>query len=144
MARGVTDRWPDEPIPDEDPLYRWVHRQWFSTKHGGVSPTFFKNASDPMTGRAGISTDWNRYWTTEDARQRARDPAVNAVIEMTVGGVRAIPDQIVEHTPIQNHPDPYVRDNRAHADVFGPKEEAPEIQRTFARICRVVIPVPQP
>ena len=139
----MSERWASEPIPDEDLLYRWVHRQWFSKKHGGVAPTFFKNALDPSAGRAGMSTDWSRYSTPQESRQRARDPAVNGVIEMTVADVRAIPDQVVEHTPIQDHPDPNVRDNRAHADVFGPKEDDPEIQRAFARASRIVITVPE-
>jgi hypothetical protein len=88
----VSERWPSEPIPDEDLLYRWIHRQWFSKRHGGVSPTFFKNARDLLTGRGGMSTDWSRYSTPEESRRRARDPAVNGVVEMTVADVRAIPE----------------------------------------------------
>ncbi|MEA2595027.1 MAG: hypothetical protein QOF01_1496 [Thermomicrobiales bacterium] len=107
-----------------------------------MSPAFFKNARDPLTGRGGMSTDGNRYSTPEESRQRAREPEANGVVELAVVDVRAIPEQIVEHTPIQNHPDPGVPDNRAHTDVCGPKEEDPEIQRAFSRICRVVIPVP--
>jgi hypothetical protein len=138
----VSERWPSESIPDEDLLYRWVHRQWFSKRHGGISPTFFKNARDPQTGQGGMSTDWSRYSTPEESRQRAREPAVNGVVELSVTDVRGIPEQTVVHTPIQNHPDPGIPDNRAHTDVIGPKEEDPEIQRAFARICRIVIQVP--
>jgi hypothetical protein len=79
--------------------------------------------------------------TPEESRRRARIPDLNGVIELAVGDVRAIPEQVVEHTPIQNHPDPNIADNRAHSDGFGPKEEDPEIQRRFARICRIHIPV---
>jgi hypothetical protein len=82
---------------------------------------------DPQTGLGGMSTDWSRYSTPEESRQSAREPAVTGVVEMTVADVRAIPEQTVEHTPIQNHPDPSILDNRAHTDVFGPKEEDPEI-----------------
>jgi hypothetical protein len=48
---------------------------------------------------------------------------------------------VVEHTPIQNHPDTRIKYNRAHADVFGPKDD-PEIKRWFSRICRTVVPAP--
>jgi hypothetical protein len=57
----VTERWPSEPIPDVVLLFRWVHQQWFSKKTGGVSPTFFRIAPDPLSGRQGMSTDWSRY-----------------------------------------------------------------------------------
>jgi hypothetical protein len=117
----LSDQWPSEPIPDEDRLYRWAHQQWFDHTTGELSPTFFKNASDPLTRREGMSSDWSRYSTPEESRHRARNPDVNGVIELTVHDVRAIPAQAVEHTPIQNHLDPDVRDNRAHTDVFGPR-----------------------
>jgi hypothetical protein len=133
--------WSSELIPDDALLYQFVHQQWFSKKTGGVSPTFFKNVFDPRTNRAGMSTDWSRYSTPEETRDRAKDPTINGVIESTASDVRAIPEQIVEHTPIQNHPDPEVRDNQAHTDVFGPKDDL-EIKRWFSRICRIVIDAP--
>lgn len=136
----MSERWPSESIPNDDLLYQFIHQQWFK-KAGGVSPTFFKNVADPHTGRAGMSTDWSRYSTPEETRGRASNPAVNGVIETTVSDVRAIPDQMVEHTPIQNHPDPKIKDNRSHTDVFGPKNDL-EIQRCFSRKCRIAIAAP--
>jgi hypothetical protein len=140
----VSERWPSEPAPAKDALYRWVHQQWFN-KAGEVSPTFFRNARDPETGReGGMSTDWSRYSTPQETRERAKDPAINGVIEMTVGDVLAIPTtpkQKVLHTPIQNHPNPEIKDNRAHTDVLGPKDDN-EIKRLFSRISRTVISAP--
>jgi len=136
----VSEHWPSEPIPNEELVYQFVHQQWFK-KAGGVSPTFFKNATDPHSGRAGMSTDWSRYSTPVQTRDRAKNPAINGVIETPVSDVRAIPDQMVEHTPILDHPDPEVKDNRSHTDVFGPKDDL-EIKRCFSRKCRIVIFAP--
>lgn len=81
-----------------------------------------------------MSTDWSKYATTDQTQQRARSPADNAVIEFGVGAVRAIPHQRVGHNPTV--------DNRAHADVWGPKRFDPEVRRRFSRILRMAIPLP--
>ena len=131
----MSDRWPSEPIPDTDLLYMRVHKQYI--KPGRISAHCFRNHRDELTGRAGMSTDWNKYATAEECRTRARRPEDNGVIELVVGRVRQIPQQTVEHTPIQGRAD--VPDNRAHTDVFGPKEEDPEIQVLFSRQSRLVL-----
>lgn len=137
----MTGKWPKEEIPSGDLLYQFVHQQWFNSKTGQVSPTFFKNAHDPHSGVSGMSTDWGKYSSAQETRNRAKDPAVNGVIEFTAGEVAAIPEQRVEHTPIQDHPNPMIKDNRAHADVLGPKDDL-EIKRAFSRTCRIVIEPP--
>ena len=135
MVGRVSDRWPVEDIPDTDRLYLRVHRQWF--KDGRIAPGFFQNRPNEATGA--MSSDWNKYSIPKETRQRARQPAMNAVIEIVVGEVRRIPEQVVRHTPIQGHPT--LSDNRAHTDVAGPKETGDlEIQDTYARICRLVLP----
>ena len=131
----MSDRWPIEDIPDTDRLYMRVHRQWFKDER--IAPGFFRNLPDEATGA--MSTDWDKYATPEQTRQRARQPELNAVIELVVGEVRRVPEQVVRHTPIQGHPT--LPDNRAHTDVAGPKKSADlEIQDTFSRICRLIIP----
>ena len=58
-----------------------------------------------------------------------------------VGRVRSIPFQEVVHTPIGNHPT--LRDNRAHTDARGPKQETDlDIQDQFADACELILPVP--
>lgn len=133
----MTDRWPSEPIPSTDVLYMRVHKQYL--RPGRVSASCFKNRYDAGAGngRSGMSTDWNRYATAEGCRSRARKPADNGVIALVVGHVREIPNQRVAHTPIQGRSD--IPDNRAHTDVYGPKEDDPEIQALFARRCRLVL-----
>lgn len=136
----VTSIWSAEEIPDQDLLFVRVHRMWLR-KSGGVSPGFFKNRPDERTGA--MSTDWSKYSSAEETRLRARKPEDNAVGRLLVAEVRAIPDQIVVHTPIQN--DPHLADNRSHTDVKGPKEETDlEIQDRFASICAIVLPWIEP
>lgn len=84
-----------------------------------------------------MSTDWSKYSTPEQTRQRSlrSAPADNAVFSLHVAAVRAIPAQTVEHTPIFG--DPEVPDNRAHAEIFGPKNAETRIH--YLRIYRVEI-----
>lgn len=104
--------WPVEHIPDSDRLFMRVHRN--DIKDGRPAVGVFRNRGEGVD--AGMSTDWSRYATPEETKGRAPAPAKNAVIEMVVGDVRRIPEQVVEHAP-----DPE-RGNRAHTNVKGPKK----------------------
>ncbi|HKG24248.1 MAG TPA: hypothetical protein VKB09_01305 [Thermomicrobiales bacterium] len=92
----MSDRWPVEDIPDTDTLYMRVHRQWL--RDGNVLPGCFQNRPDEATGA--MSTDWAKYATPNETRQRAKRPEMNAVIALNVGQVRAIPEQRVVHSPV--------------------------------------------
>lgn len=127
--------WPVEAIPDTEALHMRVHRQWIKPD-GTVRPTCFKNRPDD---RGGMSTDWERYSSPDETRQRARRPDDNAIIMLNTGQVRLIPGQRVSHSPIQD--DPNVPDNRAHTDVNGSKESDPETQLRFLAIATLVLPL---
>jgi hypothetical protein len=129
---GVTP-WAVEDIPDGDTLYMRGHRQ-FLKPDGSLSAACFRNRPDDS---GGMSTDWERYSTPEDTRNRARGPMDNAVIALNVGQVRMIPDQVVQHSPVFGHPD--LPDNRAHTDILGSKEHDPEVRRRFQRIAIIVL-----
>lgn len=128
MADEVSDPWVSEPIPDEDLLYMRVHKTWFDSD-GSIITGVLKNMP---TDQDGMSTDWQKYSRPQETRLRARKPQDNAVIQMVVGKVREIPNQIVVHTP------DHANNNRAHTDVFGEKKD-PEIRIKFSRICEVVL-----
>jgi hypothetical protein len=138
VVDGGVSRWPVEDIPDSDELYMRVHPQWFD-ESGDLDPGCFQN-HPKKTG--GMSTDWSRFATPEDTRNRAlrSGPANNAVVAFVVGPVRAIPAQTVVHAPIQGDPD--IPDNRAQAKVFGPKNA--EIRVNYLRIYRLVLPLAAP
>ena len=55
-----------------------------------------------------MSTDWNRYSTPKETRERGRDPVANGVIALPVGPVRTLSLR-VDHSPQV--------ENRAHTDV---------------------------
>ena len=135
MAVDLAGPWPVEEIPDEDQLYLRVHRRWLDT--GDLDPGCFQN--HPKT-TGGMSTDWSRYATPEQTRARAlrSTPADNAVLALDVGKVRAIPSQVVQPAPIFG--DPQLPDNRAHTEVFGPKNAETRIH--YLRIYRMVLPLP--
>src|SRR6266566_296830 len=97
-------RWSKEEIDNDQFLYLRVHQ--VKVWNGKLLP----NAFDDHEG--GMSTDWARYSTPEQTRNRARKPELNGVVQMGVGVVREIDALIVEHTPDEEV------DNRAHTDVI--------------------------
>lgn len=73
-----------------------------------------------------MSCDWERYATPRDTRSRVRDgkvPTDYGVIVMRAGAIRTVPEQDVEHTPKDT--------NRAHSDIFGPKDDEETRQRLW-------------
>lgn len=130
-----TDRldWPAEEIPDDHKLYMRVHRN--NVVNRELTPVALRDHAPPNGGRAGMSTDWCRYSSPEETRQRAKSSPDNyGVVEMVVSVVRAIPGVVVEHTPEPK--------NRAHTDVFGDKKDQ-EIRVRLTRACHWVIDPPE-
>ena len=101
-----------------------VHKTWVKPD-GDVSPAAFKNHGN------GMSTDWSRYSTPEQTRDRRRKPRENLVVQMEVERVREIPGQSVEHSPLP--------ENRAHTDVLGEKD--PEARVMLRRAATIVVPL---
>ena len=130
MALIVADRsvmqWDKENIPDEDSLYRWVHREKL-TANGGIRAGAFSD------NRGAMSTDWSKYSTPNETRQRAAigTPEECAVIALPVGAVRVL-DQTVEHDPLS--------ENRAHTNVIGDKTDI-EIRYKLQQISQIVIAI---
>jgi len=109
--------WPVEQIPGEDTLYMRVHDAHRKPGTHEISVGAFVNRS------TGMSTDWAKYSTPQETRDRAKKNLErNAVVSFVVAEVRGIPEQQVEHTP---DPDD---DNRAHTEVLGPKSEEVRVQ----------------
>jgi hypothetical protein len=118
--------WPIEVIPDQDHLYHRVHTTFI--KPHGIEPAAFSNRPK---GSNSLSVDWKKYSTPEETRARARKPHENAVVQFEAGRVRALPGQIVEHSPDQETA------NRAHSDVIGEKNT--EVRTQLSRMYEPVI-----
>jgi len=126
VANEIEPKWEGEEIPDEDFLFMRVHRDYWDDE-GEPIPKAFRNHPKKI---GGMSTDWQKYSTPEETRQRGREGAANIVIQLLTGTVRKIPDQSVVHTPdIENN-------NRAHSDVLG--EKTTEVRERFMQIYRKV------
>jgi len=127
VDQGALTAWPVENIPDNHNPFMGIHKRWFKPD-GTVQPGAFRNHD------GGMSTDWSKYSTPEETRERRRTPRDNAVLRMNVGRVRAVPGQAVEHTPN------WEERNRAHSDVVGEKNE--EARVLLRRTAEIVLPLP--
>ncbi len=121
--------WASEPIPDTHLLYMRVHHK--QVDNGEVLVGAFVD-------RDGMSTDWCKYSTPEQTRDRGKVPADNSVISLPVSGVRSIPGLTVVHSPIPpGTPNP---PNRAHTDVHGVTgANKTEARVKLQRICKMEI-----
>ena len=99
---------------------------------GEPFPRAFKNQP---TENDGMSVDWAKYSTPIDTKNRARKPSENAVIAFTAGDARSIPNQAVEHKPINPPEIP----NQAHSEVIGNKKTPTEVRARFMDIYQMVI-----
>jgi hypothetical protein len=112
-----------EEIPDRDKLYCRIHKQCF--RNNEIIPGAIINRG------TGMSTDWSKYSTSRETKQRAnRFPENNAVVSMIAGEVRQLPGQQVVHDPLE--------ENRAHTEVRG--EKSTEVRVRFLRILQWEIP----
>lgn len=101
-----TPDWPTEEIPDADTLYLRVHQR--SAPGGDLLPGAFRDHE------GGMSTNWQKYCpTAAEARNKARNPALNGVVSLLVQAVRKVPLS-VKHTPLIT--------DRSHTDVIGEKD----------------------
>lgn len=98
-------------------------------RDGEVLPGVFQNR--PATSDGGMSCDWEKYSSPEQTKQRARTPEDNAVLRFGAGVVASLPNQRLEHDPLD--------DNRAHSQVFG--EKTTEIRLKLKRLCVWAIPL---
>lgn len=121
-----------EPIPNEDFLFMRVH-EMFLDEDGEPMPTAFRNQPD---GAVGMSVDWDKYAKPLDTKNRARKPDKNAIIRFMVGHARLIPNQTVEHKPVDS-PIP----NQSHSEVIGDKTIDVEVRARFMDIYELVIPI---
>ncbi len=101
--------WEIENIPNDNLLYYRVHHRDVD-REGNLSPGAFRERD------GGMSTDWNKYSTPEEAQQRARNPLDNGIVRFLVGDIRAI-ELMVKHDPLYK-PDQHIF-NRAHTNVIG-------------------------
>lgn len=108
-----------EDIPDEDLVYRRVHKKLFSFPQPAYSVIF--NVNNP-----GMSTDWSKYSSPKETRNRAEmsTPEDNGVISLQTGEVRNINKLLVNYSPTKK--------NRAHSIIIGKRTE--EIVIALSRI----------
>jgi hypothetical protein len=122
------DLWPVEELPDSASLfYRFPIGQLRANQK--PFPGMFRE------NQGSISTDWEKYSTAKETRARQGRPEIFAVLRMNVGGIRAIEELTVIHSPTQNVEG--LPDNRAHCDVFGLDPPVPPANLDFGRKLRI-------
>jgi len=117
--------WPVEDIPDADFLYYRIHK--LVARDGKPNPGAFRDR-----GR-GMSTDWSKYASPKETRERAPKPEDNGIVALHVGKIRSVPLDVT-HSPDKKN------NNRAHTDVIG--EKTPEVRLKLGRAVKEVVIVP--
>lgn len=137
--------WVKEEVPDEAILYCYVHNNGeVNSKTGDPYERAFRNT--PYETGTDKSSDWNKYSTPEETRQRLanqpkhsggfKNPDDYSILQLSVKTIRVeIPSQTIEHDPIQD--DAVLPDNRAHTKIIGNKD--PEVRLKFADIYKWAI-----
>jgi hypothetical protein len=110
-------KWPSEIIPDGDLLFMRIHQDWIPG--GELNLGVFRDHG------IGMSTDWAKYATALDTKNRARDPNKNEVLSFNARDLRSVPLEI-QHTPDEQN------NNRAHTDVIG--EKTPKVRVLLSRM----------
>ncbi len=70
--------WEIEFIPDEDHLFYRLHKSFIL--EGEVLPGAFQERGEGE--QRGMSTDWEKYSTADDALQRSKIPNENGISEV--------------------------------------------------------------
>lgn len=124
-ALGIT--FPVEDIPNRDSVFMRAHKDYI--RDGDIVPGVFREQDGSM------SVDWDKYATPEDTRKRAKNPSNNAVLSLSVEGIRKIRNLNVRHAPESA--------NRAHSEVDLPddREHLTEARLLLLRLADVVIRV---
>jgi len=118
---------PIEEIPNADSVFMRAHKTHF--RGGDLEPSVFKAQDGAM------SVDWDKYSTKEETKQRAKKPTDNAVVSLSVGGIRKIKDLNVIHTPEPT--------NKAHSEVNLPDNRVDYIEARLRlhRLAEIVLPL---
>ena len=119
MADDVN--WQVEQIPDEDSVYMRADKDILS--NGALQPGVFREHN------GGMSVDWDKYSSPHETRGRAKNPSLNAIIEMKVDEIRSIQKLDVAHKPKP--------ENRAHSDVIGLPTDSEDLTETRALLLRI-------
>jgi len=116
-----------EEIPDADALFMRAHRNLL--RDGLIVPGVFRAPG------SGMSVDWSKYSSPEQARLRAKNPFDNAVLALIAGEIR---DKV--SLPVLHKPEP---ENQSHSEVMLPEngEDLTEVRIKLSRIAKIAIPL---
>jgi hypothetical protein len=110
------DDFPIEEVPDIDVLFYRIHKTKVDFSEPDPKKKIKLLAFDPQPqGGTEMSTDWNKYSTPVESRNRARVPEDNGIVSFSVLKVREKP------YPLSVRHDPTLTEhfkNRAHTVVF--------------------------
>jgi hypothetical protein len=89
----------EDKIPNEDTLYRRIHKAHVDRKNNEIMPMAFPTEDD------GLSVNWSRFTNAEDTKNEVivfgKLPENYGVVSLIIGLVRAIPLRVI-HDPTQN------------------------------------------
>lgn len=101
--------WKVEEIPYNDKLFYRIHITFLDDKKQ-IKPGAFREMGDDDA--KSMSTDWAKYSTAQESKDRAKKPDNNCIVSFVKGKITDI-NLNVRHSP------DFILKNRAHTDVKG-------------------------
>jgi len=105
-----------EDIPVSALLYYRIHKTKIDPDEPHEKRKIMPMAFDPQPqGSTQMSTDWNKYATPEESRNRAKVPSDNGIVSFLVERINNAPYPLnVKHDPVLSEP----FSNKAHTIVY--------------------------
>ena len=116
--------WQEEEIPNGRILFIRVHE--VNVIDGEVQPSAFQPHGK------GLSTNWKKYCTAQEALSKAREPDRNGVAKMNASAVRRVP-RVVRHAPSNS--------DRSHTNIIG--DDSTTVRLNLLKIAQREIPFPR-
>ncbi len=109
-----------ENIPDTCRLLYRVHKNYI--KDNKLVPGVFCKCKLNQDKTRNMSTDWGKYSTPQESRNRAKNPSLNGIVGLIVGKVRDIPLEVIHNPDLRLN-------NQAHTDVKMNEEDCKNKER---------------
>ncbi len=135
VVDGMSDDWYPEELPTHHYLYKFVKEKLI--RDGEVLAEAFHNVGVIGEPSYGMSTDWSKYSSPDETKNRPADKTARyGVARIQVGDVGIVNYQKAVHDPLF-HGRNNRQNNRSHTNIVGPKSTKDGIDKPTRDLIRL-------